>query len=571
MASFRRAFRRLFTLLPLLFPLMASAQVVELLGPQEIANAIRPYLPEGDVADGAGREQYQRRLEKLLPELLATEGWFSPELSFAWKGERLEASIRPGPRTTVTSVDIRIEGALPAQERAALVAGWALPVGQVFRQADWSGAKEALLARLLAVDHAAASLADSSAEIDPLAHSARLSLVFDAGPAYRFGPLKIIGLTRYRADLVERYNLAVREGQPYSEEKLAALQRTLQSSPYFSSAQVELERDTTIVKDGAVTAPVLVRLTEREPHRLGFGVGASSNTGARGEVNFHSADFLRRAWELNSGVRIEQKQSTVFADVFLPPDKAQGRDSVGVLLQSADIQGLKTESFSLGTQRVQQRGQLEVRLGVNWLLERKKPADALQTTDRALVGSSMWTWRQVDSLLDPRQGLVAQVQVGGASKAVLSDRDFLRLQGKLQAYLPLGRRDQLMLRLEAGQTLAKSRDGIPQDYLFRAGGSGSVRGYGYQSLGVAEGSAVVGGRYLLTGSAESTHWLDDKWGVAAFFDAGNAADSRADLRLNRGYGVGGRWKSPAGPLALDLAWAPQVHMPRLHFALAIPF
>ncbi len=571
MPSFRGALRRLSPLLLLLFPLMATAQVADLLAPEAVASAIKPYLPEGDVSDGAGREQYQRRLEKLLPELLATEGWFSPELSFAWKGERLEASIRPGQRTLVTAVDIRIEGSLPLGEREALVAAWTLPVGQPFRQADWSGAKESLLARLLAVDHAAAALVNSRAEIDPPAHSAQLSLVFDAGPAYRFGPLKIMGLTRYRADLVGRYNLAVLEGQAYSEEKLAALQRSLQSSPYFSSAQVELEREATRVKDGVATAPVLVRLTEREPHRLGLGVGASSNTGARGEVNFHSADFLRRAWELNSGLRIEQKQSTVFADVFLPPDKAQGRDSVGVLLQSADIQGLKTESFSLGAQRTQQRGQLEVRLGFNWLLERKKPEDALQTTDRALVASSMWTWRQVDSLLDPHQGLVAQVQVGGASKAVLSDRDFLRLLGKLQVYFPLGKRDQLMLRGETGQTLAKSREGIPQDYLFRAGGTGSVRGYGYQSLGVTEGSAVVGGRYLLTGSVEATHWLDDKWGLAAFFDAGNAVDTRAALKLNKGYGIGGRWKSPAGPLAVDLAWAPQVHMPRLHFSLAIPF
>ena len=128
-----------------------------------------------------------------------------------------------------------------------------------------------------------------------------------------------------------------------------------------------------------------------------------------------------------------------------------------------------------------------------------------------------------------------------------------------------------MLRGEAGRTLANSRDGIPQDYLFRAGGTGSVRGYGYQSLGVTEGTAVVGGRYLLTASIEATHWLDEQWGMSTFFDEGNAADTHPSLKLNRSYGFGGRWKSPAGPLAVDLAWGQDSHQPHLHFSLAIPF
>lgn len=571
MVFFRRLLCRLFPLLLLVHALWASAQGIDLLAPPEITNFLKPFLPDGDFSDAAGREQLQRRLAKNLPELLSTEGYFSPELKFVWKGDRLAVTIQPGIQTMVTTVDIRMEGNLTEQQRDALVAGWLLPVGQVFRQADWSRAKEALLAKLLAEEHPAAALKDSSAQIDPATHAAQLHVVFDSGPVYRFGPIKVIGLQRYRQDLVGRYNVNINTGQAYDEEKLSALQRALQSSPYFSSVQVNLDREGTTVVDGVAFAPVQVRVTEREPYRLGFGIGASSNTGARGEVNFHSNDFLYQSWELNSGVRLEQKHSAAYADVFLPPDRTQGRNSFGVLMETADIQGLKTDSFSLGAQRVQQRGQLATRFSVNWQLENKYPDNVISTTNRALVLNSMWTWRQLDSLLDPRRGLVAQLQVGGASRALLSDRDFVRILGRAQVYLPLGRRDQLMLRGEAGRTLANSKDGIPQDYLFRAGGTGSVRGYGYQSLGVTEGTAVVGGRYLLTASIEATHWLDEQWGMAAFFDEGNAADTLPSLKLNRGYGIGGRWKSPAGPLAVDLAWGQDSRQPHLHFALAIPF
>ena len=65
---------------------------------------------------------------------------------------------------------------------------------------------------------------------------------------------------------------------------------------------------------------------------------------------------------------------------------------------------------------------------------------------------------------------------------------------------------------------------MPSTFLFRAGGDQSVRGYGYQELGVQEGDAIVGGRYLLTGSAEYQYWFKPPWGVAVFVDAGNAAD-----------------------------------------------
>jgi translocation and assembly module TamA len=131
--------------------------------------------------------------------------------------------------------------------------------------------------------------------------------------------------------------------------------------------------------------------------------------------------------------------------------------------------------------------------------------------------------------------------------------------------------DQLILRAEAGRTFAASRDGIPEDYLFRAGGSRSVRGYEYESLGPREGDAVVGGRYLLTGSAEYVRWFSPQWGGALFFDMGDAADAHSELRANKGYGVGVRWRTPAGPLAMDVAYADRDRTARLVFSVSVAF
>jgi translocation and assembly module TamA len=183
----------------------------------------------------------------------------------------------------------------------------------------------------------------------------------------------------------------------------------------------------------------------------------------------------------------------------------------------------------------------------------------------------MWTWRRIDNLLDPRAGTVLQLSVGGGAKAALSDQNFVRLHGRIQHYLPVGARDTLVLRGELGRTFADSRLRIPQDYLFRAGGTGSVRGYAYQSLGIKEGEATVGGRYLAVASAEYTHWLNNDWGLALFVDAGDAVDGLKDVRLATGYGLGVRWRSPAGPIGADLAYGEREARLQLHFSLAIPF
>lgn len=553
-------------LLPLLLcacaaPAAAGGLVVQ--APDEIGELLAPYLPEE-----AGS---QRKLQGLVSEILSTEGYFSPRFEFSEEAGELRLKLDPGPRTEIASVDVAIDGPLAPARRQTLLADWRLPVGRPFRQEDWNIAKQQVLADLLAVEHAAARLVDSSAEIDTETHQAHLAARYDAGPRYRFGELRITGLQRYEPALIERYNRSVRPGQPYREDSLNALQATLQATPYFASVQAGLDMSAEPGPDGAVDVPVLLNLREKPANSVAFGVGASSNTGARVEFNYHTPDVFRQAWELDSGLRLEQKKQTAYTDVFLPPDERNRRHSVGIMGEATDIQGLRTQRYALGVQSVQQRGSTEQRLSLNWQEEKRQVDGIPDALSRALVPNAMWTLRQVDSVLDPRHGYVLQVQIGGGAKAALSDRNFLRLHARYQQFIPLGRVDTLSLRGEVGYTAADSRQGIPQDYLFRTGGTGSVRGYAYQSLGIREGSAVLGGRYLGVVSAEVTHWLDEDWGIAGFVDAGDAVDNLKIRSPAVGYGLGARWRSPAGPIGADLAYGQRTGSVQLHFSLAIPF
>ena len=556
----------------------ALAAEVELMAPDELRPMLVRHLDflgrRADASlDEAGRVALMRRARKEIGEILATEGYFSPGIEGEdGDGGNFRIVVSPGRRTVIGSVELRFTGDLarddgdrPARD-AAFKAAWGLPVGQAFRQADWDAAKQRLLDAISARDYAAATITDSEALIDPTSASAILSVKVDSGPAFRFGPLEITGLSDYDRSLIERYRPPT-PGEPYSQERLLLFQTALQNTTYFASVVVDIDRHTATPE----SAPVQVQITEAKPRRVGFGVGFSSNTGYRVETSYRDAHFLDKAYNLVSGLRIEQRRQLGYVDVFMPPSPDGYLDSVGALAEHTNIAGLQTQRQSIGVVRTIPRGNIENRFALNYQHEILTPEASLQTSRSALTANWSWTQRSVDSVLDPHHGHVLNLQVGGAAQALLSDRNFARFYGRYQLFLPAFAQDVIILRAEGGITVAASRDGVPQDFLFRTGGAQTVRGYAYQSLGVKDGNATVGGRYLAVSSAEYVHWYRGDWGVAAFVDAGNANDERKLFKMNLGYGFGPRWRSPAGPIAVDLAYGQADRRLRLQFAVAIAF
>jgi translocation and assembly module TamA len=137
--------------------------------------------------------------------------------------------------------------------------------------------------------------------------------------------------------------------------------------------------------------------------------------------------------------------------------------------------------------------------------------------------------------------------------------------------IPLGQPNDLLIRGDTGIVFANSREGIPSSFLFRTGGDQTIRGYQYRSIGVPQGEAIVGGRYLALGSVEYTRWVTDTLGAAVFVDAGDAFDDTERFDLAVGYGVGVRWRSPIGPLRGDVAYGERDSGVRVHFSIGYTF
>ena len=130
------------------------------------------------------------------------------------------------------------------------------------------------------------------------------------------------------------------------------------------------------------------------------------------------------------------------------------------------------------------------------------------------------------------------------------------IQGR--AYLPLDAKARFVAagRVRAGTLLGASAEQVPAESRFYAGGGGSVRGYGFQTIGPFDDSDIpLGGRSLLDASLEGRYRYNDTFGVVGFVDAGNVSDAQYPQfdNLRIGAGAGLRYMTPAGPLRFDAA------------------
>jgi translocation and assembly module TamA len=547
-----------------------------------------------------------QRLVRITPDqvktLVATEGYYSPRVT-----ARLDTSgttpvarvdVDPGQPVTVGDVDIELRGFAPfAQgdspfDTAALRSRWALPVGARFRTADWEAAKRAMLREVAQARFPRAELADSSATVDPDSRRARLKVVIDSGPDVHFGALEIQGLQRYQPSIINNLN-TIRPGDEYSEAALQALQGRLQDTGYFSSVEVSPDMapvlnqqvanlnqaqaqgqtqgpaQTAATQPGPTTLPVLVRVTENKRKNVSVGLGYSTNTGARAQASYDDLNVFGK--RMKSNLIYEQKQQIARTDFYWPTTSNGYRNSVGAGYQRLDAEGQITRTTSIDATRAWGSPLLERSLTLQALTEQITIDDLPTTRVKSVPLTFSITKRHLDSLVQPSRGYIVNAQLGAAFLPILTDERFVRTYTRFLDYYPLGDKGTLITRGEFGAVLSGNKTGVPSTFLFRAGGDGSVRGYGYQQLGIPVGTAITGARYLLTASAEYDYFFRPPWGAAVFYDVGNAADNFSDLKPKVGYGVGARWRSPVGPINVDVAYGKAVHKVRLHFSLGFTF
>jgi translocation and assembly module TamA len=458
------------------------------------------------------------------------------------------------------------------EQLAALRKQWTLQAGQPFRQGSWSDAKTSTLARLRAEGYPAATWSSTAAKVDAQAQTAQLTLVLESGPLFRMGAIRIEGLERYDEDSVRRL-ATFGPGTPYDDKLLLDYQERLQKLGLFEGAFIEIDPNPAT----ASAAPVLVRIKELPLQTATFGAGYSANTGPRITLEHTHRNVFGSRWVAKNKFELGPDQKLWQGDLTSHPLDGLYRNLVSGSASNLRTTDQVLSSWSARVGRTQDTSRIERLYYLEYVNARlSTPTAATDSNSDAFSANYNWVFRKVDNVLLPTQGytLSAQVAGGYARSSSAENGPFARTYGRLTGYWPLGKSWYGSARLELGQIFTKDSVGVPDTLLFRAGGDDSVRGYAYRSLGPTVAGTVTSGRMLFTGSVELARPISASrpafwWAV--FADAGNAANRWSDVHPAYGYGVGLRWRSPVGPLRLDLAYGEQVHAFRVHLSVGIAF
>ena len=545
------------------------------------------------------QSEWQRLLKQSNDEiksLLATEGYFSPTVTQTVEKnsanqtaqQRVTFTIQPNRQAFVKSLSLNFTGAintLANNERpntSSLTRTWRLKEGVAFSQSAWSDAKKNVLTRLLSQRFPRAKITKSEALVNPETREVAITVNIDSGDSVYFGELQFEGLTKYPESMLRNLN-KIQAGSVYTQTDMLTYQATLLDTNKFSSVEVRADTSNT---QSNVPVPIIVKVVERKIKTLSVGVGASTNTGARVQASYTNRNLFARGLLWEATTKIEQRAQSATSNITFPTDSKGYRDSINNSLIRTDLEGQITTAINNGIKRTWVKelpkssnnpaatAQLEQFVGANLLYEFLTLDNTVDTEDGTQFNKSAtlaygFTLRKLNNDISPTKGFILSSQFQFAPLEQFSDGRFLQSQAKIQGYYKIAKNTQWIGRLEAG--MVTGSQSVPATYLFRAGGDQSVRGYNFQSLGIADGDAILGGRVLLTGSTEFIQWLTPKWGAAAFVDFGNAAQSWSDYEAAYGYGLGVRWKSPVGPVGIDLAYGEAVEKYRIHFNLGVNF
>jgi len=504
------------------------------------------------MSDGRIRRLHQKANAEIAAAL-QPYGFYQPEITSTLTEQEAHSwlasyIIDTGPGIPITEFNLNVGG--EAGEDPAfkeLIGKIAMKPGDIFVHPVYESVKSKLSGLASERGYVQAGFTTTRVEIDLKAYGARVYLDFDSGPRYSFGEVSL-DQDVLEPELLQRY-IPFQRGDPFSLGQVIRLQQALNDSNYFEVAEVSPAQPLADSQE----IPINVSLTPRKNHRYNFGLGYGTDTGARAKFGWKMPRVNRRGHRIDSEIEVSEIGYNLGANYRVPVLNPR----TDQLVYSISKEREKTDSndstlSSVGISLNHNRGKWREVLTLSYEREAFEVADDSGDSDLLIPGVS-WTRTWGQEFINVLDGLRFDIGVRGASASLASDTDFLQLRGSIKFITSLGSRNRLLVRGSFGTTETPDFDLLPSSLRFFAGGSQSVRGYGYEDLGPTNDNGdVVGGKHLLTGSIEFEHFFNDSWGAAVFLDAGNAIDNLND-DLEQGAGFGFRWKSPVGPVRIDLA------------------
>jgi translocation and assembly module TamA len=391
----------------------------------------------------------------------------------------------------------------------------------------------------------------------------RLDIEFrpETGPKADVGPISLSGLKDMNESFV-RQRLLLHQGDHFSPLAIEAARQDLSSTGVFSVVRVE----PAAALDPGGQLPIAFDLTERPLHAVDLGLAYSTDLGINATTAWHDRNLFGNAEQLNltgaiqlGGNAITRPGYQVGAQ-FIKPDYLARDQSLEI-----DLNAVKQSLQAYEQTALLEKIALNRKLSQHWIVslglsgEQESILQEGITRHFNLVGiPASLKYDSTTSLLDPTEGLRASLLVTPMESLGTPGATFFITQIAGSTYFDVfsDGRSVVALRGIVGQVSGAGVFALPPDQRFYAGGSATVRGYRYQSLGPQFADRnPTGGTAISAGTVEMRQRILGSYGVVGFVDVGQVSSNGAPFTSNwhAGAGVGARYYTPIGPIRLDVA------------------
>jgi translocation and assembly module TamA len=416
-----------------------------------------------------------------------------------------------------------------------------------------------------------------------------LSFQVVAGRKVNIGEIHIEGLKRVHERLLRR-RLLLHSGEIYKPSAIEAARRDLLALNVFAQVSVQIGSQ----PDESGGVPITFKIVERLRHAISLSAAYSSDLGGSGGATWTDRNVFGNAEQLSfaasvinlggsdttgtgydSSVKylipefLHRDQSLQFAVTAIKQHLQaydQTAKTAGITL-SRRLSSIWTVNMGLMTteERISQV--------INATQKGTPPSgpfipDAPQTFNYTLVAlpfSVVYDSTNLPTpLQDPRHGFRGSLSLTPTLALGHPNSTFLITQFRIATYFDLNSllpiapgRSVLAARALAGIAEGAGELSLPPDQRFYAGGTGTIRGYGYQMVGpmFPHTGNPSGGTAIAAGGLEFRQRFYSNWGAVAFVDAGQVSASLkplpSDVRV--GAGAGMRYYTPIGPIRFDIA------------------
>jgi translocation and assembly module TamA len=476
--------------------------------------------------------------------------------------------VVPGPRYHVGAVGLDwLKPPLDPKVGDAALASVGLKRGDAGRATDVLASEGRIVSALAQRGYADAKPGERRVVVDHADHTVNPTFRIDAGALVLLDGIQVETTGRTNPQWVA--SLAPwRAGDAYSPNRVAELERRLRDTLVYQQITVALAPADKVNAQGQ--RPVVVSLADRAPATIEAGVGYSTSEGGGVDVAYNRYNQLGRADTITLIARYARIDRRLGAQIALPHWRRPGLTlTVGSDAYDQTTPAYRRTGFDLRADLKQRIGKTSFYdFGLTAEYDRNRQDDFNPRTGlltpvdlklAILTANANLNLDRSDDPLNPTRGW--KVVAEADPTLVSGDRPvtFLRTQAQGSAYLPLdkGARTVLAGRVRLGSILNGSLADVPIDRRFYAGGSGSVRGYGYQKVGpILPNGQPQGGLSLVEASVELRRAVLPHWGVVAFADAGSIGSTAAPdfSHLNAGFGFGVRYLLPFAPVRADIAF-----------------